>query len=90
LSFFFEPFVPFRGQILFCETNVQLLVFLTRKSVVEADSSALPEGLLDRPFTAGKTARVLITARFSVLFIQGFSRKKVRLAKASVKEAEAP
>jgi hypothetical protein len=44
--------------------------------IVEADSSALPQGLLDRPFTAGETLRVLITARFSVLFIPGLQPQK--------------
>jgi len=37
--------------------------------VAEADSSAFPAGLLDRPFTAGEVARIFFTARFSVLFV---------------------
>jgi hypothetical protein len=46
--------------------------------VVEADSSAFPEGFLDRPFDGRARLReFFITARFSVLLVTRLQPRKV-------------
>jgi len=57
------------------QTTSCFLARNTPADPVEADSSALPEGLLDRPLTAEGVGRVFVPARFSVLSFPGFSRQ---------------